>query len=201
MDLKNHAPPQLTVEAEAQLQEGINLVMSRWASLQMAVANEWGGRGSREKSQELAERIFSFFTKSKEQVYIDDLEEILDEFMLSDFNTEVGDGSIEEVAEKLMIMHEQCTEGNFESINELKRTNPGNSAVTYSRQAASDDEDEDDDVENGKLVDDSSDMAVDASEHQGQKDMMVDEPRTNDGPETEDGWTVVSSRRKNGKRN
>nr|GMD69503.1 pre-rRNA-processing protein TSR2 homolog [Ipomoea batatas] len=151
MDFKNHAPPQLTVEAEAQLQEGINLVLSRWASLQMAVANEWGGRGSAQKSQELSERIFSFFTQSKEQVYIDDLEEILDEFMLSDFNTEVGDGSIEEVAEKMMIMHEECTE----------------------------------------------DMAVDGSEHQGQKDMMVDEPRTNGGAETEDGWTVVSSRRKN----
>nr|GMC64526.1 pre-rRNA-processing protein TSR2 homolog [Ipomoea batatas] len=38
---------------------------ARLVSLQMAVANEWGGRGSHQKSQELSERIFSFFTQSK----------------------------------------------------------------------------------------------------------------------------------------
>lgn len=49
------------------------------------------------------------------------------------------------------------------------------------------------------LGDESSDMAVDASEYQrnmGQKDTVVDEPIEND--DMEDGWTLVSSRRNNG---
>ncbi|KAH0651586.1 hypothetical protein KY290_032519 [Solanum tuberosum] len=86
---------QLTAEAAAQLQEGIGLVLSRWTALQMAIENEWGGRDTGEKSNQLNVDIFSAFTQSKEKVYMDDIEEILDEFMIS-LNTEVNDGSLEE---------------------------------------------------------------------------------------------------------
>ncbi|KAL2545819.1 Pre-rRNA-proCES [Forsythia ovata] len=123
--------PVLTAEAAAQLQEGINLVLSRWAALRMAIENEWGGRDSAQKSQQLAQILFHSLTQSKEKVYIDDLEDVLDEFMLS-LNTEIGDGSIEEIAEKLMVMHEECVEGNFSSINRLKETNTP--SVSYVRQ-------------------------------------------------------------------
>lgn len=111
----NASVQQLTAEAAAQLQEGIGLVLSRWTALQMAIENEWGGPGTREKSSQLNVDIFSAFTQSKEKIYMDDIEDILNEFMLS-LNTEVDDGSVEEVAEKLMYMHEDCLEGNFNSI-------------------------------------------------------------------------------------
>ncbi|CAH9072819.1 unnamed protein product [Cuscuta europaea] len=205
MNSESNSPPPLTAEAVAQLQEGITLVLARWASLQIAVEEEWGGATSREKSDDLAARIFSFFTQSKEKVYIYDLEDILDDVMISSFNTELEDGSIEEVAEKLMIMHAQCAEGNFESIIDLKRTMPVNSAVSFKRQFVRNDDDDDDDdgdLENDMLGNDSSDMAVDSLENQtsmGQRDMMVDESMA--ATPTEDGWTVVSSRRKNGRRN
>ncbi|CAA0809058.1 Pre-rRNA-processing protein TSR2- conserved region [Striga hermonthica] len=88
--------PTLTAEAAAQLQEGIHLVFSRWAALRMAVENEWGGRDSLHKSHQLELSIFQRLTQTKEQVYIDDIEDMLDDFMLS-LNTEIGDGSIEEV--------------------------------------------------------------------------------------------------------
>lgn len=55
----------LTAEAAAQLQEGINLVLSRWAALRMAVENEWGGRDSVQKSQQLGENIFHLLTQSR----------------------------------------------------------------------------------------------------------------------------------------
>uniref|UniRef100_A0A5B7AWZ7 Pre-rRNA-processing protein TSR2 n=1 Tax=Davidia involucrata TaxID=16924 RepID=A0A5B7AWZ7_DAVIN len=194
---------QLSAEGAGHLQEGINLVLSRWSALQMAVENEWGGRDSRQKSQQLAVDIFSLLTQSKEPLYIDDLEDMLDEFMLS-LNTEMGDGSIEEIAEKLMVMHEECLEGNYKSIESLKENIPPRVAVPHIRQAVSDDEDSDDDNENlGN--DDSSDMAVDPPESQSnlnQKDTMVDEPRPKEAAEAEDGWTVVSSSRRNrGRRN
>lgn len=56
---------QLTAEAAAQLQEGIGLVLTRWTALQMAIENEWGGRDTREKSNQLNVDIFSAFTQSK----------------------------------------------------------------------------------------------------------------------------------------
>lgn len=43
---------------------------------------------------------------------MDDLETLLHERMLLCFNTEIEDGSIEEVAEQLMIMYEDFVHGN-----------------------------------------------------------------------------------------
>ncbi|KAL3621809.1 hypothetical protein CASFOL_034295 [Castilleja foliolosa] len=54
---------------------------------------------------------------------------MLDDFMLS-LNTEIGDGSSEE--KKMMVMHEECSEGNFDSIKKLKDTNVP--SVSYNRQ-------------------------------------------------------------------
>ena len=40
----------------------------------------------------------------------------------------------EQVAEQLMIMHEDCLKGNYESIEKLRKLGPGTSAVSQSRQ-------------------------------------------------------------------
>ncbi|KAI3447459.1 hypothetical protein Pfo_004124 [Paulownia fortunei] len=193
----------LTAEAAAQLQEGINLVLSRWAALRMAVENEWGGRDSLQKSQQLGHQLFHLFTQSKEQVYIDDVEDVLDEFMLS-LNTEIGDGSIEEIAEKMMVMHEECLEGNFDSIKRLQETNVP--SVSYIRQPSGNDEEDSEDDDGGDDAlreDNSSEMEVDARESQtslNQKDTVMDEPSLNEVPEVVDGWTVVASRRNRGRK-
>ncbi|XP_009763972.1 uncharacterized protein [Nicotiana sylvestris] len=198
----NAAPAQLTVEAAAQLQEGIGLVLGRWTALQMATENDWGGRNSREKSSQLNLDIFSAFTNSKEKVYMDDIEEILDEFMLS-LNTEVNDGSLEEVAEKMMFMHEECLEGNFNSIKLLRETNVGRRPATYVRQDASDDDDSSDDG-NENLGSNSSDMAIDYVGTQSNlgQGIVVDEPAMKQPAEVdEDGWMKVATRRNRGRRN
>ncbi|KAF5453892.1 hypothetical protein F2P56_023604 [Juglans regia] len=112
-------PRALTAEALPAFREGIYLVLSRWSALRLAVENEWGGRDSHRKADQLALDIISWFTQSREPLYIDDLENILDEAMLS-LNTEAEDGSIEEIAYKLMTMHEECLEGNLQSIERLR---------------------------------------------------------------------------------
>ncbi|KAL0338645.1 UNVERIFIED_CONTAM: hypothetical protein Sangu_1386600 [Sesamum angustifolium] len=57
--------PGLTAEAAQQLQEGISSVISRWAALRMAVENEWGGRDSLQKSQQLGHHLFRRLTNPK----------------------------------------------------------------------------------------------------------------------------------------
>ncbi|OMO96434.1 Pre-rRNA-processing protein TSR2 [Corchorus olitorius] len=109
----------LTAESAPIFQEGIGLILSRWSALTIAVENEWGGRKSRAKADLLWSDIFSFFTDSKR----DDLEKILEEGLLS-LNTEAADGSIEEVAEKIMIMHEECLEANYQSVEKLRTSKP-----------------------------------------------------------------------------
>nr|POE76118.1 hypothetical protein CFP56_05081 [Quercus suber] len=66
--------------------------------------------------------------------YIDDLEAILDEFFLKSLSTYVEDGSIEEVAYKLMVMHEGCLEGKFQSIERLRETNQQKADVHHVKQ-------------------------------------------------------------------
>lgn len=193
----------LSADSAAQLRQGIDLVLSRWSALQMAVVNEWGGRDSLLKSHQLAADIFSWFTQSREQLYIDDLEDMLDESMLS-LSTEIDDGSIEEIAEKLMIMHEECLEGNYQSIQILREANPP--AVVPHIQGMNSDDDDDVDEDNNRRAenDDSSSMVIDApnfQSNQNHRDMMVGRPRPSEAVEAEDGWTVVAPRRNRGTRN
>ncbi|XP_004511364.1 pre-rRNA-processing protein TSR2 [Cicer arietinum] len=88
------------------LQDGIILLLSRWQALQMAIKNKWGGCDSLHKSDQLASHIFSCLSKSNSPVRVEDLENILHEAMLLTFNTEIEDGSIEQVAEQLIAIHE-----------------------------------------------------------------------------------------------
>ncbi|KAK9124234.1 hypothetical protein Sjap_013836 [Stephania japonica] len=127
-------PPPLPLSRECipLFYEGITLVLSRWTALQMAVENEWGGRDSRNKSETLASDVFTWFTQSKEPLYIDDLECILEECLLLSFNTEAEDGSVEEVAEELMIMHEDFLRGNYEAVDKLRKSSAGPSSVSQS---------------------------------------------------------------------
>ncbi|XP_059437342.1 pre-rRNA-processing protein TSR2-like [Corylus avellana] len=202
-------PRELSAEALGVLREGIHLVLSRWWALQMAAQNEWGGPHSGQVADQLAYDIASWFTQSREPLYIDDLEHMLQQ-ALESLNTLAEDGSVEEVAEKLMIMHEECLEGNFKSIESLRKV-----SVPHVRQVVNDDDaDSDNDVSgndanknddlSNMMPDDSSNMALDAPEllsNSSYIDMPVNEPRPKLATEAEDGWVQVGRRRNRGKRN
>ncbi|KHN30478.1 pre-rRNA-processing protein TSR2 homolog [Glycine soja] len=89
------------------LQKSIILLLSHWYALQMAVENQWGGYDSLQKSHQLAADLFSWLSKSNALIPIEDLESLLHECMLLTFNTEIEDGSIEQVAEQLLAIHEE----------------------------------------------------------------------------------------------
>ncbi|KAK7308848.1 hypothetical protein RJT34_05129 [Clitoria ternatea] len=89
------------------LQKNIILLLSRWHALQMAIQNEWGGSDSLQKSHQLVADLFYWFSKSNAPIPIEDLESLLHESMLLTFNTEIEDGSIEQVAEQLVNFHEE----------------------------------------------------------------------------------------------
>ncbi|KAG4921441.1 hypothetical protein AAZX31_18G135000 [Glycine max] len=187
--------------------EGIGLVLFRWSTLLTAVENEWGGHESRVKADQLASDILSWFTQSKEPLYIDDLEDILDQGMLS-LNVEVEDGSIEEVAEKLMVMHEEFLEDNFSSFENLRKANLEHAARPPVPQIVNDDEDDtDEDVGNDEnmIVDDnSSNMNPETSTSVANTNSVnrsVNGPLPKVSGEADDGWVVVSNRRNKGRKN
>ncbi|KAL4341246.1 hypothetical protein GQ457_08G009850 [Hibiscus cannabinus] len=190
----------LTAESTPLFQEGIGLILSRWSALTAAVENEWGGRDSRVKADMICSDVLSFFTESKaEPLYIDDLENVLEEGLLG-LNTVVEDGSIEEVAEKLMIMHEECLEGNYQSIEKLRTTNPP--PVAHVKPFTEDDEDDDED--DRMDADNATTMTADVPNSRTSSNlasMPIDEPKPSQAAEAEDGWVAVSSRRNKGRKN
>ncbi|KAL8162018.1 hypothetical protein V2J09_013507, partial [Rumex salicifolius] len=136
---------QLSAEARALLfQQGISMVLSRWSSLQLAIENEWGGRNSREKALKLASDIFIWFNQTKGELYIDDFHAIS--------NTEVADGSIEEVSYELMSMHEECLGGNYDNIQRLRASTSQARPVQHVKQMESNDEEDDDDDNDGDMM-------------------------------------------------
>ncbi|KAF3321707.1 pre-rRNA-processing protein TSR2 [Carex littledalei] len=187
------APQVLSGESAAIFSEGISLVLSRWTALQMAVENQWGGRESRGKADELFASIQSWFFKTK-PLYIDELEELLDVYMGDSLSTVVQDGSVEEVAEQLMIMHEECLEGVYESIQKLKQLAPRTNAVSQSKQVVNDGDDDSSEEEGSES---------DAMEMEATQEMDVDlaaKTGTKPGPDP-DGWTVVANKRNKGRTN
>ncbi|XP_073004758.1 uncharacterized protein [Typha latifolia] len=182
--------PTPSPESMSFLREGISLVLSRWTALQMAVENGWGGRDSRRKADELADSIFSWFVQSKAPLYIDDLESMIDESMVVSFNTEIEDGSVEEVAEELMIMHEDCLKGSYEPIQKLRReAGLRTNAISQSRQMINDNEDESTEEEEDMMVDDAE-----------PKEMDMDPSKPCKAMPDEEGWSVVAPRRSRGKK-
>ncbi|MCL7024321.1 hypothetical protein MKW94_027897 [Papaver nudicaule] len=98
--------------------EGIYLILSQWTGLHLALKYRSYDEFSCQKAEQLRADIFSWFIQSKE-LYIEDLEDILEDSMSVSFDTDVADESIGEVALHLMIMHEECLQGKCESIEKL----------------------------------------------------------------------------------
>ncbi|WCJ23788.1 Pre-rRNA-processing protein TSR2 conserved region [Euphorbia peplus] len=94
-------------DALSNLRDTISLLLSQWHGLQLAVKNQWGGRDSLQKSQQLATEILCWFFQPRGPSYVEDLENLLHESLLLSFNTDIEDGSIEQVAERLIMVQEE----------------------------------------------------------------------------------------------
>lgn len=138
--------------------------------------------------------------------------------------------TLNKIAEKLMLMHEECLEGNFSSIQRLRETNAPRIALPnvgqvmfydwenfhgffheiidlslYLQVVDDSDDDANDDTTENMVEDGSSEMAVDVnSSHQipNGRELMTDESKSNQLAEAaEDGWTKVAPKRNKGRRN
>ncbi|KAL1220841.1 hypothetical protein V5N11_016849 [Cardamine amara subsp. amara] len=196
MEPSSKGPVELTAEEKAILNEGIGLILSRWTAMRAAVENGWGGRDSQEKAELTVSNVFDYFTLSKDPMDFDGLADILEKG-LTDLNTVAEDGSLDEVTDKLLDLYEECLEGNYKTVENLRNTNPRTSASVVKVSNGNDDEDEesdDEDEDTNMNHDQTTDMMVDASDHKPEA-MPVDEPVADDG------WTVVSTKKNKGKRN
>ncbi|XP_066324483.1 pre-rRNA-processing protein TSR2-like [Miscanthus floridulus] len=182
-------PGPISAEAEAALGEAIRLVFGRWTALQMAVENQWGGRDSRAKADQFGESVLFWFCRTKGPRYFEDLVDMMYGKISESFNADFEDNSVEEVAEQLLIIHEECLQNNYSSIEKLRNSHVQGNAVSQSRQIVADDDDDSD------SSDDGDDTSMMDDQEAAPEDMVVDRPRPPRPTPDADGWTVVPPRR------
>ncbi|OBT83699.1 hypothetical protein VE02_07579 [Pseudogymnoascus sp. 03VT05] len=173
-------------QKSAQLDLGISLSLFLWPALTLAVQNNWGGPSSSDKRDWFGGAISEYVTSSAE-VDEEDVEAMLVQVMLDEFEVAVDDGSAGEVADDIIRVRGECERGNFGGVEELRRRwegGRGGAVVGQEVQgegsegeSESEEEDEDEDMD--------MDMGEPAA------------PRERQAPQIdEDGFETVVSRKK-----
>lgn len=94
---------------------GVKLIVARWTAFRMAVDGQWGGGDTNRKVELLLDELFTLFKYTK-NVYMDEIEMVLENALSNSFYVHCEDGSIEQVAEAMELLAKDCKNGNFEQI-------------------------------------------------------------------------------------
>eukprot|EP00903_Cladosiphon_okamuranus_P012918 g12061.t1 len=124
---------------------GVKAALNQWTALRLAVENNWGGGDSERKAALLEEGLMNLF-KTKKEIYKDEVEDFLADFLDDSFSTYAEDDSPAQVAAMLVEMFAQCGRLDYTLANAVraeeqrllakKATTPG-SGVKQSPSVAS----------------------------------------------------------------
>ncbi|RMD39999.1 hypothetical protein DV735_g5138, partial [Chaetothyriales sp. CBS 134920] len=142
----------------AQIDLLISLHLWAWPALTLAIQNAWGGspQVSRDKRDWLAGAVSELVTSEPAQLHdVSDLEEVLLQVMVDEFEVVVDDGSAEETAGKIWKGVERLRAGDVAEVQELyerwvQRQGKGEQKVNITKghdQEAEDTDWDDDDEE------------------------------------------------------
>lgn len=153
---------------QAQFELGVALSLSLWPALTLAVQNQWGGPSSSDKRDWFAGAIVDLFS-SRPDTDLEDVETVLLQVMLDEFEVNVDDGSGFEVAEQIMRLRRDCDRGSFTEVAELKarweRKGKGDKQVEFRRVERGDEDDDTDwDSDDLEETDENEDEDVEMGE-------------------------------------
>lgn len=123
----------------------IALTLATWPALTLAVQNSWGGPQSSEKRDWFAGAI-SELLKSTPDADVEYVEEFLLQVMNDEFETNLEDGSGEEVAAKILGLRKLTLDGDFASVDDMyarweQRQSRGVETVVFKHIETREDED------------------------------------------------------------
>lgn len=95
-------------EAANAFAKAARVLFRRWTALGLAVSQSWGGNDSEQKAESLLEEVFQLFEERGSAVTEQELGQLLLEAMEEDFNAQLEDGSAEQVAHELVMLHADC---------------------------------------------------------------------------------------------
>ena len=138
----------------------VRIVFGEWTAVSLAIENEWGGGGTREKALALLDR--TLHALNTPVVHRDELEVFLDGALVDDFNVEAEDESPRQVAELLCLLHSEARAGVTTTADALAQRAAARGAKTWvdapvqTRRRADDessDDGTDDEGEEGDAMD------------------------------------------------
>jgi pre-rRNA-processing protein TSR2 len=105
---------------QANFDLGISLILFSWPNLTAAVQNEWGGPESSEKREWFVGAISDLFA-DRPDTDAADVEDVLIQVMMDEFEVNIEDDSEVSVAAAIMKLRTETLEGNFDTVNELRK--------------------------------------------------------------------------------
>jgi pre-rRNA-processing protein TSR2 len=193
-------PPQLA----AQIDLLISLCLHGWPALTLAVQNSWGGQDSSDKRDWLAGEVSSLIISSPPQLHdVGDLEEVLLQVMIDEFEVVVDDDSAENIARQIWSGVQKLQKGETEELKQLwekweeKRRNTGGKEISgivrgedkEGEETDWDDEDDEDEEEFNGFPDRPDVSMAEAQQLSAKKEKI--EPEID-----EDGFTKVVGKKK-----
>ena len=188
MDIQEVYPPASSVL----FARGVIARLDIWATLRMAVKENWGGPGASSKRTWLASVIVDVFEEQSPTPDDQYIEELLLQVMSDEFETVIEDGSAEAVAVDIVRLWDETRMEKRDLVvifEELAEKFRGKMPDIHEQVVSDDDDDWDDDDEEGE------DECRDDEE---EAPRLVERPvskGTSKGPEIdEDGFTVVKGK-------
>jgi pre-rRNA-processing protein TSR2 len=190
---------------QSHFEQAVAYALHLWPALTLSVQNGWGGPDSEDKRDWFAGAVvdlFPAFTDSPPkdaaaaaaaEPDIEEVETVLLQVMVDEFEVNVDDDSGMEVANSIFKARTQCAAGDFEEYNSLKhRFNNRKGLKVDQMFKEGQDADQDTDWESGDSDDDDNEGGADV--HMGEAPPA---PKEKPAPEVdEDGFTMVSKKKR-----
>ncbi|OAA70244.1 Pre-rRNA-processing protein TSR2 [Cordyceps fumosorosea ARSEF 2679] len=216
MSSTSQLPPAST--RQHNFEQAVAYALHLWPALTLSVANGWGGPESAEKRDWFAGAIVELFpeftdtpapttstttttqtrtTTAADEADTEDVETVLLQVMVDEFEVNVDDDSALEVAQQIVRARAQCAAGMFDETNALAerfaRLKGGDRAAVGQMFKQGEDPNQDTDDEPD---DDSDDEDEDGDVDMGEASAPAAAPKQKAEPQVdEDGFTMVTKKR------
>ncbi|KAH7019250.1 Pre-rRNA-processing protein TSR2-domain-containing protein [Ilyonectria destructans] len=191
-------PPAAT--RQSNFEQGVAYALHLWPALTLSVQNHWGGPDSADKRDWFAGAIAELFpefvdtppAKAVEEPDLEDVETMLLQIMVDEFEVNVDDDSGTEVATNIMKVRAGCAIGQFDDVDALRtRFMNRNGTKVDQMFKKADDADQDTDWES----DDSDDEDEGADVEMDDAPQLVAPKQKQEPQVDEDGFTMVTKKR------
>jgi pre-rRNA-processing protein TSR2 len=195
---------------QSQFEQAVAYALHLWPALTLSVQNNWGGPDSEDKRDWFAGAVVDLFpaftdapakdstnnaaAAAAAEPDLEDIETILLQVMVDEFEVNVDDDSGMEVATQIFKARTQCAVGQFDEVNSLKQRFLNRKGLKVDQMfKKADDADQDTDWE--------SDDSDDDEDNQGGADVQMEDappaPKEKPAPEVdEDGFTMVTKKKR-----